>query len=37
MAPEPGRRVLAYHCTRLVPHEVEAIEAQGLRVLSRSW
>jgi hypothetical protein len=28
-----ARKVLAYHCTRLVPHEAAAIRADGLRLL----
>ena len=29
------RKVLAYHCTRLLPHEVDAISTDGLRVLDQ--
>lgn len=30
-----GYGVLAYHCTRLFPHEVETLRSQGLRMLTR--
>lgn len=30
-----GHRLIAYHCTRLLDHEVEAIRQEGLRPLTR--
>src|ERR1700733_12084845 len=29
-----GRQLVAYHCTRLLPHELEMVRTQGLRELS---
>lgn len=31
-----GRKLLAYHCTRLLPHELDSIRVQGLRLLDKA-